>query len=362
MTNNVLITGASGYLGGSLLAAWAGSNIQNYQNLYALVRSDDQATKVTTLYGAEPVRIETTEESVRKLVLEREINVIFYLIDAKGQITYIKALEELKKTTGQEVHFLLMFSDMAGGGEKMAGPLYDNRDDIYQIHKSQKPKHWEFEEVSGYLRGSSRDVHNVNTGCPHQLHRCRSWRRTYSFFHCIVYGKGTGFEDPISIQTVDIVIAAQGAGGVYRPGRPGKTWPVCHIDDNTSLYIHLTKAILNGSNPEYGKRGFYLASSGSVGWDDIYSATAKALAKRGVIKDATVKTATDEALQAMANALDVQKKSVVVKIGGQCNLTAVHGKDLGWQPKFQPAHILEVLDDEVALILENLSEKHKGMR
>ncbi|KAK7544136.1 uncharacterized protein J3D65DRAFT_581127 [Phyllosticta citribraziliensis] len=355
MANNVLITGASGYLGGSFLAAWAQSNVQNYQTLYALVRSDDQADKVKTLYGAEPVRSEITEESIRKLVLEKQINVVFYLIDAyfaKRQVAFIKALEELKKTTGQEVHFVhtsgaKMVSDMAG--VKMDGPLYDNRDDIYEIHKSQKPKHWELEEAV------RTNCTVVDAGEKHNI-------RTYLFFPCIVYGKGAGFGNVISIQTVDTVIAAQGAGGVYRPGRPGKTWPVCHIEDNTSLYISLAKAILNGSNPDCGKHGVYLASSGSVGWDDIYSAMAKALAKRGVIKDATVKYATDDALQAMANALNVQKPSVAVKIGGQCNFTAVHGKDLGWQPKYAPAHILEALDDEVALILENLSKKHRGIR
>lgn len=79
----------------------------------------------------------------------------------------------------------------------------------------------------------------------------------------------------------------------------------------------LTKAILQDSNPGSGKQGFYLASSGSAGWDDIYSATNKALAKRGIIENASVQPVTDEALQKMAKALNVQTSSVVVKIGGQ---------------------------------------------
>lgn len=79
----------------------------------------------------------------------------------------------------------------------------------------------------------------------------------------------------------------------------------------------LTKAILQDSNPGSGKQGFYLASSGSACWDDIYSATNKALAKRGIIENASVQPVTDEALQKMAKALNVQTSSVVVKIGGQ---------------------------------------------
>lgn len=92
---------------------------------------------------------------------------------------------------------------------------------------------------------------------------------------------------------------------------------MCHISDCTALFIALIKAILEDSNPGFGKQGFYLASSGSASWDDIYSATNKALAKRGIIKNTSVQPITDSALQKMAEALNVDTSSVVVKIGGQ---------------------------------------------
>lgn len=96
-----------------------------------------------------------------------------------------------------------------------------------------------------------------------------------------------------------------------------QTWPVCHISDCTALFIALIKAILAESKPEYGKQGFYLASSGPACWDDIYAATNKALARRGIIENASVQPATDSALRRMAEALNVDTSSVVVKIGGQ---------------------------------------------
>lgn len=109
MSHRVLITGGSGYLGGSLLAAIPTADLPSYDKLYALVRTDEQA-KAVQQYGAEPLSFNPQDEAaVLKGILDHGINVVFYLIDAfksTGQVNFIKALGELKKKTGQEVHFL----------------------------------------------------------------------------------------------------------------------------------------------------------------------------------------------------------------------------------------------------------------
>ena len=81
--------------------------------------------------------------------------------------------------------------------------------------------------------------------------------------------------------------------------------------------MELLKSILRNENPEYGENGYYLASSGSVAWYDMYAAMAKALANRGIIDSLEVKKADEAALDKMAQALSCPKELVAVQLGGK---------------------------------------------
>lgn len=109
MSHSVLITGASGYLGGSLLAQLSRTELPPHKQIYALARSQEQADAVRQ-YGAEPLEINLEDDgSVFKAIVDAKISVVYYLVDAvksHHQVSLIKALGEVKKQTGQDVHFL----------------------------------------------------------------------------------------------------------------------------------------------------------------------------------------------------------------------------------------------------------------
>ncbi|KAM0544490.1 hypothetical protein ACHAPJ_011784 [Fusarium lateritium] len=100
MPHNILITGASGYLGGDLLAELVKADLPEYGKLLALVRSLEQAEAVRHL-GAEPLTLNThDEDAICEAVLGHEITVIYFLVDAvssTSQKLFIKALGKLTK-------------------------------------------------------------------------------------------------------------------------------------------------------------------------------------------------------------------------------------------------------------------------
>lgn len=87
--------------------------------------------------------------------------------------------------------------------------------------------------------------------------------------------------------------------------------------DNTNLYLELLRQILAGQNPGHGKKGYYLAASGSVTWAAIYVAYAACLAERRVVDDKRVEPATEKALSDMGAALSCPKEIVPLQLGGK---------------------------------------------
>lgn len=109
MSHSILLTGASGYLGGTIAARWQSANLPSYKTAYALVRTPEQAQAVEQ-YGFEPLTLDLTDEaSVTESILDHEISIVYFLIDsvkADAQVRIIKALAQVKKKTGQDVHCL----------------------------------------------------------------------------------------------------------------------------------------------------------------------------------------------------------------------------------------------------------------
>lgn len=126
-----------------------------YGKLYALVRSKDQGEQVQKLYGAEPLVLNVSDhETVTQTIIDKEITIVYYLIDAysaKHQLAFIRGLGEVKKKTGKDVHFLhttgsKQFSRHAGVYANQV--LLDTDPRLYDIQKGAKSKHQFAAEVS----------------------------------------------------------------------------------------------------------------------------------------------------------------------------------------------------------------------
>lgn len=363
MSHNILVTGASGYLGGTFLARWSSANLPAYHKLYALVRKEEQKEAVKA-YGAEPLIFNIKDDaSTRTAIIENKITIVYYLIDASAadtQVKIIEALAEVKKQTGQDVHFLQtsgakLFSSHAG--IQTDPPVADNDSGLYDRQKRSQAR-WE-------PVGKA-----VNTNNAIIEAAVRYGVKSYIFIPCLVYGKGEGFGNQTSIQTVAIVNCAKKLGQVYRPDAENyvssmllvpliqlliflKSWPVCHVVDNAKLYLEIVRNILSGNEIGSGKNGYYLAGSGTVAWNDIYTAMARGLAARKIVDSAKVELVDDHALEGMATVLKCPKEMVSLFLGGNCTLQAKHGPEIGWKPEYLPQKAVEMAEAEVDLILQN---------
>lgn len=80
MAPNILLTGVSGYLGGTLLNEWKTSGPGNHGEISALIRNDEQAKEVA-VYSVESLVISPKDEvSIVKALVDREITIVYYLI------------------------------------------------------------------------------------------------------------------------------------------------------------------------------------------------------------------------------------------------------------------------------------------
>lgn len=210
MSHNILVTGASGYLGGTLLARLSSAKLPAYHTLYALVRTDEQSEAVKQ-YGAEPIRFNTKDElSVKNAIIDNNISIVYFLIDATAsetQVQIIKALGEVKKQTGKDVHFLhtsgaKLFSSHAGHPTDVS--IADNDPGLYDIQKTSRPRYAPLEKALN----TNNTI--IETAEEHGV-------KSYIFVPCIVYGKGEGFGNKTSIQTVAIVDAAKKLRRVCQP-------------------------------------------------------------------------------------------------------------------------------------------------
>lgn len=111
---NILLTGASGYLGGSILAQLHNSGADSIElpahgTIYALVRSDAQAQAVQD-YGAKPATFDPgNETAVESFIIHHKVSIVIWFIDVVNvdrQVLFIRALAKLRQQTGRDVHFL----------------------------------------------------------------------------------------------------------------------------------------------------------------------------------------------------------------------------------------------------------------
>jgi methylglyoxal synthase len=197
MSRNILITGGSGYIGGSLLTELKNTtNLPSHGTIYALVRSEEQAEQVKSNYNATPLTLDLGDQSaITATLLEKQISVVFFLInafDADAQVKSIEALAAVKDKYGVQTHFLhttgaKLFSSFTGHPTDRV--LSDAEEGLYEIQKAARSKFPPMETVCDHadiaiMYGYLLTLQLAGRGRQQQSHRSRrKARRQHIHLH-----------------------------------------------------------------------------------------------------------------------------------------------------------------------------------
>lgn len=284
---NVFITGAAGYIGGSVAARL----LQEGYRVRGLVRTQEQAERVRKL-GIDPV-VGTLEDGA---LLAREAKQADAVINAASSDNRPPVEAMLDALAGSGKPFIHT------SGSSVVG------DDARGEWKSDKV----------YAEDTPVDVvpEKAARASLDKLILDAAQRGVRSVILCntMIYGTGLG-ASPDSVQIPPLVAQAQKSGVARYVGKGLNVWSNVHIADVVELYLLALKKAPAGS--------FYFVESGEASYADIVAAIARRL-KLGAPQSWPVEEAIKE--WGFGHA--------VYSFGSNSRVTADKARrELGWQPK-----------------------------
>jgi len=335
---SVFVIGATGYIGGSVLAAYVSNHPEFVYT--ALVRNPKDNKAIESL-GVRVLQGSNSDlDLVGKAVSENDI--VLNCADAddlpladaiiKGLFTRAARKDGVRKP---------VYIHTSGTGVVMDGPS------------------GEFKDIKIYDDNNEEDIRIIDAKQPHRSVDLQIFAAgengaidTYIIAPSTIYGTGRGPVRNISQQVNRIIRTGVRHKQVLQVGRGTNVWNNVHIDDLMQLYVLvLDRAIaVNTTNDEsvslnrptptsYGR--FYFGSVGTHVWGEINKDIAVRLHKRGLVETDEVKSVT------------VEEQPQLWATATNSRTVANRGlKVLGWRPSGKSLE--ETLDEEIDLTLSQL--------
>ncbi|KAF2019626.1 NAD(P)-binding protein [Aaosphaeria arxii CBS 175.79] len=334
---SILITGAAGYIGGSILSALV--SLEDQHNIFATVRTFKQADAVVYQHpGITVLQVDVThEKEIEHIISTHEIDIVIQAassIDSRLSIQLISALSKRKQRNGGKNVWFIHTSGLGGFCVQNGWPV-EEREDTGPIFETEKRLMETFPirktdvEITEYAEVMG--VDSLIVVLP------------------IIYGKGTGAWNQLSIN-LPIYVKSIIQSGRARKFAENTKVSASHISDLVSLYTLLVSKIIAREDIPRGKEGYYFALAHRIeGWEVAESLSGAAKA-RGLIADSTVEVWESDA--SAAEAMGVPEMFVQVLWNSGDEMIARRPFSLGWSPKWDRKRFIDNIDDEIAAVLE----------
>jgi nucleoside-diphosphate-sugar epimerase len=329
MTVNVFLTGATGYIGGSLLAELLKDG---RFKVSALVRSQDKAkllqdVGVTPILGTlDDAEIITKSAAAADLVIEAAN--CDHLENAKA---IVAGLEKSYKETGKKA----IYVHTSGSGIAVAPndyPYYGKLDpNVYDDTND--------EQISAI------PVTNVHRNVDDYIIKHSNSYKLVIATPSLVYGKATvldGISNTRSLLIPFLIKTALKERYTVQINDGSNTWSNVHINDVTTFYKLLIDALLEDNITTLGAQGYYFIENGEVKVGEIIKKIAEIGHQKGVFDTVDVKSGlTSEELLAY-----VGNPMYGFFLGTNSRMKANKIKKLGWKPKYGPDGVFTTLNEE----------------
>ncbi|EPE28115.1 NAD(P)-binding Rossmann-fold containing protein [Glarea lozoyensis ATCC 20868] len=340
MASNILLLGASGYIGGSILTTLLKS--KGY-NISALVRKESQA-EVLRGEGVKASVFEGLDDEEAIFGEARGCDIVIAAADARhagAAKACLRGLAERQKVTGNSTSYTAgasMVADWPITGSRVDTSIHSDIDeDVYTLERSYD------EPWSGV-----RDVNQIVVAFGEEV-----GVRTYIVIPPLIYGEGIGFFTKGFGQVSMYVDLALKHKTAVTLGEGSGIWSIIHINDLCTLYHLLVTAIINTSSTlKCGKEGYYYAESGSRSWKSIAEQIGVVGHNLGVFENTDVKTVEmKEVADAFYKGDERLAESV---LGSNSRIKGDRARRiLGWKPEFSEGGF----EGEVERVVRELLEK-----
>ncbi|EXJ91034.1 hypothetical protein A1O1_04141 [Capronia coronata CBS 617.96] len=329
MAPKLLITGATGYIGGDFL--YLVSQEHPDWEISCLVRNSDKGAKVAAAYPK--VRLVYGDLDATEIIEAAAANadIVYHFAHADHEPSARAIAKGLARREGDGPGYWIHTSgagilgvetiQLADYGNLLE-KVYDDWDKIQELKSL--PDEAPHRNVDKIVLASYSDKVKTAIVSP-----------------STIYGPGRGPDNTRSVQVPGAVEAFLKHKKAFKVGKGHNVWHYVHINDLSKLYLLLGEAAVNGGPPAtWNEEGYYLAENGEFVWGDLIQELADAAHKKGVLPDSEVESLTpDETGRLLPFG--------PVSIGTNSRGISIRAKKLlGWKPTMPSIH------DEVANAVE----------
>ncbi|KAL4778429.1 hypothetical protein BJX76DRAFT_143798 [Aspergillus varians] len=338
MSSKILITGAAGYIGGSLVADFLSDNSPaiSKDQIIAAVRSQEQADALAKL-DIPVLQLDLADkDAVLEAILSHNVNIVIHTtsaIDPATALSLIDALGKQREDSGKKTYFIHT-SGLSAFYEGTGWPAgrYKDTDAVFETEKR---------------LAQSFPIRNTDVSVIE--HAEKRGVTSFVVVPSCVYGKGTGEWNKVSVVLPVYFQASLTHKAVWKFPENTKVSAV-HISDLTALYSRIIETLLQDEPLPSDKEGYYFALAHDIFFGDVLDHLAIALKARGLVTDSEARIYPNN--KVASELLGVPEQFVTALWNSGDNIVAEVPFKIGWKPQWTKERFFDNINDEIDAALE----------